>query len=742
MPCGGGDVGLNVWVEQGDLLFYIARSGCFDELGRMPKLGRVRVALDPSPFQNDAEAAPTQFRQVLDLARGCVQVHATSAACAATIDVWADVHRPVVHVGVVTDRPAKLRVAYENWRLTDRPFEKAEHHSARSWAGAPVTGVVMRDSVGFDTDGVTFYHRNAGETVFDLLARQQGLDAVKADLWDPLADLTFGGRLAGANLVPAGTVDGVYASTPFRAWRLQSRVPAREHHARIVMHTAQSATTQVWQEELKEIEASDDPVAERAKTEQWWAAFWQRSWIAVDPLNGGPESRPWQAGRNAQLFRYQLGCNAKGKYPTKFNGGLFTFDPEYIDPKKPLDPDFRAWGGTSFTAQNQRLVYWPMLASGDGDLMLAQLQFYRRSLGNARAHSRAYWNIDAACFVEQIELFGLCVGYEYGWKRKPETPLGVEDSAWVCYQWDTVFEFCQMALDRGRYFGADVSADIQWIESCLDFYESFYQLQSMERTGRPFDGTGKLTIFPGTACETYKDALNPTPTVCALRGVLRSLLELPDRLLPAVRKQRWQSMLATVPEVATRTMEGRQVFAPAKSWSRKQNCELPQLYSVYPWGEHGLFRSQLQTAIDTWRYGFDAPDQKQTKSWHQDPIFCARLGLVDEAAEGMLAKLTDAPRRFPTFWGPGHDWVPDHNQGGSGLIAMQEMLMQTVGNRIYLLPAWPQAWDVHFKLHAPYQTTVEVRLIGGKIESLIVTPPERMSDVVIAAAWQRESGEH
>ena len=32
----------------------------------------------------------------------------------------------------------------------------------------------------------------------------------------------------------------------------------------------------------------------------------------------------WQAGRNYQLMRYLLGCNAFGQWPTKFNGGLFT----------------------------------------------------------------------------------------------------------------------------------------------------------------------------------------------------------------------------------------------------------------------------------------------------------------------------------------------------------------------------------------------------------------------------------
>lgn len=39
MPCGGGDVGMNVWVEDGNLLIYLSRSGTFDELNTFPKLG-------------------------------------------------------------------------------------------------------------------------------------------------------------------------------------------------------------------------------------------------------------------------------------------------------------------------------------------------------------------------------------------------------------------------------------------------------------------------------------------------------------------------------------------------------------------------------------------------------------------------------------------------------------------------------------------------------------------------------
>ena len=62
-------------------------------------------------------------------------------------------------------------------------------------------------------------------------------------------------------------------------------------------------------------------------------------------------------------------------------------------------------------------------------------------------------------------------------------------------------------------------------------------------------------------------------------------------------------------------------------------------------------------------------------------------------------------------------------------------LMQTISDRILLLPAWPKDWDVDFKLHAPRQTLVEARVREGKVTHLRVTPEARRSDVVIAPAY-------
>src|SRR5687768_2765519 len=53
MPCGGGDIGLNVWVENGDVLFYISRTGSFDENNALLKAGRARIKLTPNPFEGN-----------------------------------------------------------------------------------------------------------------------------------------------------------------------------------------------------------------------------------------------------------------------------------------------------------------------------------------------------------------------------------------------------------------------------------------------------------------------------------------------------------------------------------------------------------------------------------------------------------------------------------------------------------------------------------------------------------------
>ena len=65
------------------------------------------------------------------------------------------------------------------------------------------------------------------------------------------------------------------------------------------------------------------------------------------------------------------------------------------------------------------------------------------------------------------------------------------------------------------------------------------------------------------------------------------------------------------------------------------------------------------------------------------------------------------------------------------MIGLQEMVMQTIGKEIYLFPCWPKEWDVDFKLHAPFKTTVQGKVRNGQIEKLIVIPESRKKDIKI-----------
>lgn len=728
MPCGGGDIGMNVWVEDGDLLIYISRSGTFDELNSFPKLGRIRITMSPNPLEN-----PDYFHQELKLKEGYVEIKARKNGTATTINIWADVFNPVSHIDVTSNVPTKLYATYEGWRFKERVLSKPETEVCRTYMNAPVKAVVKCDTVKFDDTGVLFYHRNAGESAFDLAIKQQKLEPIKDQFWNPINKLTFGGRLSAPNMIPAGNTQGKYASTDYKGWQLCSINPSRKHNIKVVMHTAYAESIDEWLQELSETEkkiiANEKSI--RKATLKWWNDFWDRSYIFIDNDIPDPQNEKWQVGRNYQVFRYQLACNAYGSYPTKFNGGLFTTDPEYINKSLNYSPDFRKWGGGSFTAQNQRLLYWPMLKSGDFDMMKSQFDFYNNMLNNAELRSMHYWGHQGACFTEQIENFGLPVGFEYSWKRPEDFDPGVQYNAWIEYQWDTVLEFCMMIIDTYFYNGTNISKYLPLIESCLKFYDEHYQYLSLRRTPKALDAQGKLVLYPSTALETYKMATNPITTVTALKCVSQAMLDLPKEYLTKGQREYIESFRKRIPDdIYYRVQNGKKTFSPAKSWERINNTEFPQLYTVFPWGIHGIGKEELDIARNTWYYGNDVPQQKGIISWQQNAIFCAKLGLKKEAAELTIQKMKDSGRRFPTWWGPGYDWTPDHNWGGSGMIGLQEMIMQCDGDNIYIGAGLPDDWNVKFKLCAPQNTIVEGHISKGKVIDLIVTPEYRKKDVI------------
>jgi hypothetical protein len=721
MPLGGGDVGLNVWVEKGDLYFYFSRSGTFDEHNTLLKLGRVKVSLMPNPFKDNES-----FYQELVLKDGYILIAQNNTK----IKLWVDVFKPVIHLDLESKNPLKMTASYESWRHKNRD-SRGKANNANSYKWAPQGEIITyKDSIAFENNGVQFYHRNRQQTVFDVAVKQQKMESVKDQMLNPLANLTFGGFMRGDNLKSDGTYSGIYQNTDFKGFSLSSIKPSKKQALEIHLYTNQSDTNS-WSKDLKN-QISEYKKGKQAEknTIKWWNNFWNRSFIYTQKSNSTAKDSVYQIGQNYQLFRYMLGCNAYGKYPTKFNGGLFTVDPVFTNPDLNFTPDFRNWGGGTMTAQNQRLVYFPMVKSGDFDMMKSQLDYYLSLQKTAELRSQVYWKHGGASFTEQLENFGLPNPAEYEWKRPADYDPGMEYNAWLEYEWDTVFEFCQMMLQQKEYANEDIRKYNPFIISCLRFFDEHYQYLAKQRGRKALDANGHLILFPGSGAETYKMANNANSTISALQVITKQLLNLSEKELSKEEQDYLKGFQTRIPPLNFGTFDGHKTLAAAKTWERVNNSEVPQLYPVFPWGIYGIGKPDLETALNTWKYDTDAIKFRSHVGWKQDNIFAARLGLTNEAAKYNLLKMANSDRRFPAFWGPGFDWVPDHNWGGSGMIGMQEMLLQEADGQLYLFAAWPKDWNVHFKLHASQNTTIEAELQNGIVKIIKVMPEKRRKNIV------------
>lgn len=765
MPLVGGDIGCNVWVEKGDLLLYVQRSGSLTENGEYLKMGRFRIQLSPNPF-----AEENAFRQELKLENGYIEIESkTGEKQNALIKLWVDVFSPVVHIDVESAEETEVKVAYESWRTEDKELakkEKGRHERFTCFSLDGYPGEVRRvkDEIEHTKDGVLFYHRNPNDKLIpDVLIEQQGLSEYKDEIVDDIINRTFGGCVFGQGLVPAGTGEGKYQITPFKSWILKSEQAKKQHQICIATNIEQTESLDEWKNNLQKTveQAKLNSKATFSKTTAWWNNFWKRSYIFVQTERSNPSDSVWQMGRNYQLFRYQLGGNINGEYPTKFNGGNLNYDPVLMGDKYKYDPDWRQWGGAVHTAQNQRLLYWPMLKSGDFDAIIPQFELYRKGLPAARARVKKHFGHKGAVFTEYMNASGMVFGAGWGWNktghrgRGEELPFGderinaatgynsiveagVQANQNCAYHWESQLEHAYMIMEYHRFTGKDISQYMSFIKESVVFFDEHYKRRQQMRNGKDLDENGKLVFYPSTSCETYRGAKNPIDLLSGINACLRSLLVLDEKYVTAAEKEYYKAYLSRIPDYPMDKENGLTLYKPAESWLKIMNSELPQFYPIFPFDEFELGDEEIEYFRNTYQM---APENLKgvVKSWHQDGIFLARMGMTDEAAAYNIKKLKDSPRRYPTFWGPGHDWVPDHNWGGSGMIGLQEMLMQTPGNKILLFPAWPNNWDVEFKLHAPQNTLVECVLKKGEIVDLKVSPESRRADIILGGDFNKES---
>lgn len=704
LPLGNGEIGANVWVESnGDIVFYISKSDAWSEQARLLKLGRVRLTLDPALF--DAK----NYEESLDVATGTMEVKFGKNGSCTSLKIWIDANFPVIRVEVVSDRAVPFQASVELWRTEPRQLN-AEELSA-DLKDAPQPFMEGSDTVlPSQSERVIWFHQNR-TSIWPFTIKQQGLEKWEGKGSDPLLGRTFGCVMRG---------DGLRPSDP---QHLKSEEPRKKWNLEIYPHTAVVDRTEEWLVGVeKNIKRVASIPAEQARTShtEWWKAFWGRSWIRI-----AGNSDAEKINEAYRLQRYYLACAGRGNFPIKFNGSLFTVE------HPPQNPDYRRWGG-AYWFQNTRLMYWPMLASGDTEFMRPLFDMFASQLPLARYRTEKYFHHHGAYFGETQLFWGAYRSRDFGWDGAAAANGKIANGF---IRWSLNNNLELLALMQGYH---DYTGDLRFAKEqlipmaveILTFFSEHY----------PRDEKGLLKLEPGQALETYWGVINNAPDVAGLRYVLDGLLGLPPELASGDVMNVWKKLRGSLPPLTIDVAKQR--LLPAEKTGKPANSENPELYAVFPFQLYGVGLPEIELGKNT----YTSRINKTTRGWNQDEIQAALLGLAEEAQRGLknrfAARGFDAiqgkqlfePPRFPAVWGPNYDWYPDMDHGSVGMIALQYMLVQARAGEIHVLPAWPKDWNVDFKLFLPGGATITGAVQKGKVERLDVLPQTDTRKVIVHGA--------
>lgn len=690
MPIGNGDITSNIWVEKnGDLMLYIGKSDSWSEGTRLLKLGRLRISLTPNPFATGA-----QFKETLDLHKGLIDISTGEKGSEVNIKIWIDANNPVGHIDINSAKSLSLTCTTELLRPQPFVLTSGADPIAGSFRGVvdgPVRPTESADTLLSRKDAIVWAHRN-DISMYPLILKHQNVEHLIDKYPDPYKNLTFGA------LVSAKGMEATNDST------ITSISPAKKWDLSFYGLTAQTPSLTDWEKQLTELSTkigNEDPATGLRKHEAWWDNFWNRSWIFIS----GDEDAE-KVTRAYLLQRYLMACQSRGKYPVKFNGGNLTFD------YNGLNGDYRRWG-PGYWHQNCRLYYWPLAASGDFDLKKPWFDMYINALPLQSDITREYYGHDGAFYPETMNFFGMYIQDDWGWNN----PGKASQTRWIRYHYNGALELLAEMIDMYEYTRDEEFAKhyiVPFATQVIKFFMNHWtQIDN------------KYSFIPSNSLEQFWDCLNPIDYIAGLTYDIDLLKKFPSHIIGPELRAEWDKCLSLLPAIPMTPDKNR--LLPAEEYGEPRNFENPECYAIFPYKLYGITKPNFEVALNT----FNARKFNQSTCWSQDPIQAPLLGLTELSKECLLKNIAalDSAVRFPVFWKPGSDYIPDLDNGGAFAMGLQQMLLQDADGKILILPAFPKEWDVDFKLHAHDRTTVRVRKKGSKIEKIDVIPSIRTTDL-------------
>ncbi len=696
MPVGGGDLSAMVYCSGAQLDLHLTKSDCWGfQLppdaaagGRFfnnVSPGHIRLLLG----QRAASLADARFRQRLDLYRGRIIIELGPPDGGVSLTVWGHPHRKFLMIEIHDPGHllSPIEVQLTQWRdsmqvmATPNTLEAMEIHQRPARPHLVNTG--MQD----------FFHVKDDP----LAGRGTALCIGVGDASGQNCAVGPDGRSAQMQVRPddGGQYQLVIAAavTPHG----DPLAAAREE-----LRMALAAPLSQWQ----------------AEHERWWQEWWGQSSLRME----SPDRLADWLCAAYHVHLYTLACVNRGEVPCKWDGGAGL-----------MRGDERTWGLAEWV-QEIRFTYLPLYGANRLDMARGLTRHYTQMQPYLLAQTKQMWGVAGLWIPETVLPWGHAEdlvlqegptdGFFLPWDPD-HARYGKfhRFNGYVGFLFTAGLEVCHHYLLYYRYSG-----DEEFLRS--EAYPTLRGVCQFIASLLHKENDGFYHLEPANALETWWMVRDPADTFSGIQAIFPEFVRLAERYgLDGELREQCREILAHLPPptLAHWDRDGgvdseSNTYAPAATKGtilEARNFEIPALYRVFPFGLSGLDSPDIELTRATFArriYGI-------TNSWSLDAVWAARLGLTEDA-ERLLREHAGRYNRFRYGgWSssnssvfPGDLSVAPYMDGaGLSALAVQELLLQSHGGVIRVVPAVPPTWSGIFRLAAENGFLVSADVAQGRL---------------------------
>jgi hypothetical protein len=389
--------------------------------------------------------------------------------------------------------------------------------------------------------------------------------------------------------------------------------------------------------------------ANRQASLDWWHEFWGRSFVQYSTTAGDAD----YLENYYYLCTYIVGAGAFGSYPFHFINGIYHWN---------YDADVHWSGG--YWYWNSRDVYNGFLPANHPEAMHAFYRTYSAALPKMTTYTQS-----------KFSKSGVWV---------PETMRWDGDAKYT-----NGSDYTQLIYSTGAEMSMNMFHAFKYTNDSAFLRDTAYPFMKASATflqNMLTNSGSEYYMATSNAHETYWKVKNAITDLAAVRQLFPKLIEASNALgLDASSRSGWQDVLNKLHPYQTTTVNGATQWLPydgSGTSPSSNNVENITCEMAWPYEQTGA--GMPNVAIGTQSYKTRPFAYNQI--WSPDPIQAARLGLGDEAFNGMKKMVTtyqNYPNGFTNNTNGTFEYIGTHIQ------SINESLLHSWNDTIRVFPAAP-----------------------------------------------------